>query len=82
MFELVAWPLAAGMWVHMCGLPLTSASVGQRLASLQQAPLLLSFVHWLLGGLPRRAAGALAARCTALPPCLPICCFVHWLPGG
>ncbi|KAF8073198.1 SUD1 [Scenedesmus sp. PABB004] len=47
--EFVAAPLAAGLWVDVCALPLTAHSVGARGEALAAAPLIAGFLHWVLG---------------------------------
>lgn len=47
--ELGAFPLAAGLWLDICALPLTSSSLGQRGVTLSKAPFMSGCMHWVLG---------------------------------
>lgn len=47
--ELGAFPLAAGLWLDVCALPLTATSLAQRSLLLARMPLVAAFMHWLLG---------------------------------
>lgn len=47
--ELGAFPLAAGLWLDVCALPLTATSLGQRGELLAKTPLIAGFMHWVLG---------------------------------
>lgn len=47
--ELGAFPLAAGLWLDICALPLTASSLGQRGELLAKTPLIAGFMHWVLG---------------------------------
>jgi E3 ubiquitin-protein ligase MARCH6 len=49
LLELGAFPLAAGLWLDICALPLTSASLEKRGELLARSPLLSGFMHWVLG---------------------------------
>jgi E3 ubiquitin-protein ligase MARCH6 len=49
LLELGAFPLAAGLWLDVCALPLTSASLEQRSELLARSPLISGFMHWVLG---------------------------------
>lgn len=47
--ELGIFPLLCGWWLDVCTLGVFSASLLQRVAFLQAAPLACSFLHWLVG---------------------------------
>ncbi|KAF6256292.1 hypothetical protein COO60DRAFT_1702419 [Scenedesmus sp. NREL 46B-D3] len=49
LLELGAFPLAAGLWLDLCALPLTSASLEQRSERLARSPVIAGFMHWVLG---------------------------------
>eukprot|EP00775_Hariotina_reticulata_P005539 gene5539-5775_t len=47
--ELGLFPLAAGLWMDICALPLTDANILQRAQQLSRAPVLAGVIHWGLG---------------------------------
>jgi E3 ubiquitin-protein ligase DOA10 len=49
LLELGAFPLAAGLWLDFCALPLTASSLEQRSELLARSPMITGFMHWVLG---------------------------------
>ena len=47
--ELGCFPLAAGVWLDICALPLTRTPLEVRLAFMAKAPFLSGFMHWVVG---------------------------------
>ncbi|GBF99992.1 hypothetical protein Rsub_12719 [Raphidocelis subcapitata] len=47
--ELGAFPLAVGLWLDVCALPLTGASLEARVEALSRAPGVAALAHFLLG---------------------------------
>lgn len=47
--ELGAFPVACGLWLDICALPLGHGSMERRIAGIASAPLLSAIVHWILG---------------------------------
>eukprot|EP00878_Enallax_costatus_P040374 GHUV01046564.1.p1 GENE.GHUV01046564.1~~GHUV01046564.1.p1 ORF type:complete len:190 (-),score=30.88 GHUV01046564.1:97-666(-) len=47
--ELGMFPLAAGLWLDICALPLTSTSIEQRSELFAKTPFMAGFMHWALG---------------------------------
>ena len=47
--ELALLPVAYGLWLDVCALPLFEGSLQQRLDLLRSAPLAWTLLHWMLG---------------------------------
>jgi hypothetical protein len=72
-FELGLFPLGLGVWLDVCALPLSGATLDQRAEQLARSPALGCFVHFVMGvGFMLGLAFALcAARQVLRPGALP-----------
>ena len=48
-FEICVFPLVCGAWLDVCSLSLFNATLGERVATFEQAPGTSAFIHWLVG---------------------------------
>jgi hypothetical protein len=83
--ELGAFPLAVGLWLDLCALPLTGATLERRAAQLARAPALGGLVHFLLGVgfMLALGCGMCIARQVLRPGALPFLrVSLHRRPGA
>jgi E3 ubiquitin-protein ligase MARCH6 len=71
--ELLVFPVGVGFWLDVCVLPLSQATLAERVAQATAAPLLSCFVHWVLGigFLLAYTYGVMVARDVLRPGALP-----------